>query len=199
MRVAYTVGARSAVSKTDSALFFYHFKTQATRLRIDQVTPHQCWNVCDWEATEKDQPSGAQPSLPTCTQRKSGNQSSDCGHHTFEKRHTSSSQPLMLFTRTRWHREGTRHPRSRGTPCLNRIKISKETDSQLQLRRTCHSLPSPSVTQDALRTRTSHVSFRLHAFPGTTCPGLCGSLKLPLPPPTLEGRWRLCRQIHVAR
>ena len=29
--------------------------------------------------------------------------------------------------------------------------------------------------QDALRTRTSHVSFRLHEFPGTKCPGLRGS------------------------
>ena len=86
-------------------LIFLWFETQAMWLRIDKLTLHQCWNVCDWE-TEKDQPSGAQPSLPTCTQRKSGNQSSDCGHHTFEKMYTSYSQPSKLFTRTRWH--GTR-------------------------------------------------------------------------------------------
>ena len=41
-------------------------------LRIDKVTPHQFWNVCDWETTERDQPSEAPLSLPTCPQRKSG-------------------------------------------------------------------------------------------------------------------------------
>ena len=88
---------------------FLSLKTQATWLRVNKMTPHQCWTVCDWEATEKDKPSSAQLSLPTCTQRKSGNQSSDCGHHTFDKRYTSSSQPSKLFTQTRWHegRDGT--------------------------------------------------------------------------------------------
>ena len=32
-----------------------------------------------------------------------------------------------------------------------------------------------------IRIRTSHVSFRPHAIPGTTCPGLYGSSRLPLP------------------
>ena len=39
------------------------------------------------------------------------------------------------------------------------------------------SLPSSSAKQDAFRTRTSRVSFRLHAIPGTACPGLYGSFK----------------------
>ena len=72
----------------------------------------------------------------------------------------------------------------------------KETDQPTQLRGTCHSVPSPSAKQDALRIRTSHVSFRLHAILGTTCPGLFGSSRLPLPPPSLVGRGQLCRRIH---
>ena len=47
-----------------------------------------------------------------------------------------------------------------------------------------HSLPLLQK-QDALRIRTSHASFRLHAIPGTTCPGLYGRSRLPLPPPSL--------------
>ena len=36
------------------------------------MTHHQCQNVCDWKTTERDQPSEAQLSLPTCTHRTSG-------------------------------------------------------------------------------------------------------------------------------
>ena len=124
-----TVGARMA-----AFFIFLRFKTQATWLRIDKMTRHQCWNVCDWETTEKDQPRKAQLSLPTCTQRKSRNQPSNRGHHTFEKRYTSSSQPSKPFTPTGWHRRRDGTPRSRSTPCLNCIKISKEKDQPTQLR-----------------------------------------------------------------
>ena len=33
------------------------------------MTPHQCWKVCDWKTSERDQPCEAQLSLPTCTHR----------------------------------------------------------------------------------------------------------------------------------
>ena len=52
---------------------------------VSTMTPHQCWNVCDWKTTERDQPSEAQLSLPTCTHRKSEKHPSDCGHHASEK------------------------------------------------------------------------------------------------------------------
>ena len=54
-------------------------------------------------------------------------------------------------------------------------------------------------SQAPLRDHTSRVSFRLHAIPGTACPGLCGSSRLPLPPPSVVGRGQLCRRIHIAR
>ena len=106
------------------------------------------------------------------------------------------THPLLklrkLLTQTRWHNRRDKDTLvPEGTPCLNCIKISK------QLRKTCHSLPS--VTRDALRTRTSHVFFPLHAFPGTTCPRQCGSSMRLSPPPSLERRGRLCRRIQVAR
>ena len=50
----------------------------------------------------------------------------------------------------------------------------------------------------SLRNQTNHVSFRLHAIPGTTCPELCGSSMPPLPPPIPGGR-RFCRRILVVR
>ena len=36
------------------------------------MTPHQCWNACDWKTTERHKPSQAKLSLPTCTHRKAG-------------------------------------------------------------------------------------------------------------------------------
>ena len=62
--------------------------------------------------------------------------------------------------------------------------ISKETDLPTQLGRTCHSLPSPSVTQEAPRIRTSHVLL------STSCISWhnMSSSKLPLPPSSFEGR-----------
>ena len=63
------------------------------------------------------------------------NQPSDCGDHTFERRCTSSSQPSDLFTQQVGTREKTGHPRSRGTPCLNCMKITMETGKPTQLRK----------------------------------------------------------------
>ena len=47
-------------------------RVSITDTAVDKMTPHQCWNVCDWETAERDQPSKAQLSPPTCTQRMSG-------------------------------------------------------------------------------------------------------------------------------
>ena len=92
--------------------------------RQDDTSPHQCQRVCDWETTERDQPSEAQK-----------NQPSDCDHHAFEKRCTSSFHPSFLFTQQGGTKERTGHPRSRGTPCLNCVKISKEGGKPTQLKR----------------------------------------------------------------
>ena len=88
--------------------------------------------------------------LPTCTQRKAGNQSFDCGHHTFKKRYASSSQPSNKFTQTRWHKGRD------WTPSFQRHTMF----------RLYPNFEGNRPAQDALRTRSSHVSFRLHEFPG---------------------------------
>ena len=172
------------------------FETQATWLRLDKVTPHQCWNVCDWKTTERDQPSEARLSLPTCTQRKSGNLPTVAIAPS--KRDTP---PLFNLLSSSHKRSGTEdrtgHPYSCGTPCLNCFKFSKEADQPTQLRKTCHSLPSPSVTQDALIARTSHVSHPLRTFPGIRYPGPCDNFMPPLPSPNPAGRKRFCHQIHA--
>ena len=83
------------------------------------MTPHQCWNVCDWETTGKDQPSEAQLSLR--------NAHSKIQKTIFRQwRNTSSSQPSKLFTQTRWLRRRDGAPtfqkptqlRWRGPACL---------------------------------------------------------------------------------
>ena len=101
-------------------LFIFFYLRRKRRGSVStKMTPHQCWNVCDWETTVKDQPSEAQLSLPTCTQRKPLNQSSDCGRHTFEKGYTFSFQPSMRFTQTSWHK------RNDGTPSSQRHSMLK--------------------------------------------------------------------------
>ena len=126
------------------------------------------------------------PSPPTCTQRKSAIFRLWPSHLKKKKRHTSSSQPSKLFTRTRWQKGRDRTPSlQRHTMFKLYQKFRRKQTSQLHSEGH-HSLLSTSVTQDALRTRTSDVSCRLHAFPRTTCPGRCGSSRLPLPPPRKE-------------
>ena len=151
------------------------------------------------EDYRKKSASEARLSLPTSTQRKSGKP-------TFRLWPKSLREevhfPFSTFSAI--HTNKVTQERD-GTPSFQRhtkFKLYRNFEGNRpanSLRRTCHSLPSPSVTPDALRTRTSHVSFPLHAIPGTTCPGLCGSSMLPSPPPSLEGRGRLCRRIHVVR
>ena len=88
-----------AMTDTTLCLYFLCIETQATWLRVDKMTPHQCWNVCDWDTTEKDKTSEAQLSLPTCTQRKPGKPNLPTVAITlFEKRYTSSFQPSEPFT-----------------------------------------------------------------------------------------------------
>ena len=70
------------------------FTTQATWLHIDKLTPHQCWNVCDWVTTEKDQPSEAQLPLPTCTHFR-------LWPSHFRKGGEASFQPSELYTTNR--------------------------------------------------------------------------------------------------
>ena len=99
--------------------------------------------------------------------------------------------PASFQTSHHSHKHGANamkeSPHPKQPQCSHCKQKLKETDQPTQLRRTCLSLPSPSATQDSLRTRTSHVSFRLLAVPGTTCPGPC------------KGRGQLCRRIHLAR
>ena len=51
-----------------------------------KATPNQIWNVCDWDTTERHQPSDAQLSLPTCTQRESGKPTFRLWPKTLERR-----------------------------------------------------------------------------------------------------------------
>ena len=83
------------------------------------MAPYRRSNVCGLEKSTRTAEEEEKPLLPAMT------------HHTFDKRHTSSSQPSELFTRTRWHKEGTGHPHSRGTLCLNCFKIRRKQTSQL--------------------------------------------------------------------
>ena len=63
------------------------------------------------------------------------NHPSDCGHHAFERGCTSSFPPFPFYsTQQTVTQDRTGHPRSRGTPCLNCIKNSKETGRPTQLK-----------------------------------------------------------------
>ena len=44
----------------------------------------------------------------------------------------------------------------------------------------CNKIRNTQAHRLRLRNQTNHISFRLHAVPGTTCPELCGSLMPPL-------------------
>ena len=48
-----------------------------------------------------------------------------------------------------------------------------------------------------LRNQTNHVSFPLHTFPGTRCPGPRDNLMPPLPTPSPAGKEKVCHQIHA--
>ena len=61
---------------------------------VSTMTPHQCWDVCDWKTTERDQPNEAQLSSRTCTHRESEKRPTDCGPHALEKRCTPLSNIL---------------------------------------------------------------------------------------------------------
>ena len=128
-----------------------------------QLTPHQCWNVCDWKLPKKTNQAKLSSLFPHAH-----NESQETHLPTVaitpSKRGTPPLFNLLSYSyKQGGTKEGTGHPLSRGTPFLNCIKISKETDQPTQLRRTCHSLPSPPVTQDALM-KTSSLSPELHRF-----------------------------------
>ena len=98
------------------------------------MTPHQCWNVCDWETTERDQPSEAQLSVPTCTQRKSRKPTFRLWPSRFRKGALPLFNPSKLFTQTGWHK-GKEETPSFQRQTMSNIKISKEGGQPTQLRR----------------------------------------------------------------
>ena len=104
------------------------------------------------------------------------NQTSDCG----QKRLKSGPTSFHLHTFTRNKFEGKR---------LSSTQEDKPFAS------------FPLLTQETRRAQKPNQSrlLRRHATPGTACPGLFGSLKLRLPPPSLVGRGELHRQLYVAR
>ena len=125
--------------RTEFFNIFLWFQTQATWLRIDKMTPHQCQNVCDWETTERDQPSEAQLSLPrmhTSKVRKK-NHHTACGH-TLSKGGEASFRPSELYTQTKRHTcEKKEHPHSeKGTRCSNCNKSRGNQTGQLKIRKT---------------------------------------------------------------
>ena len=52
------------ITQLDIIAFVYFIFYELRRKRRGSMTPHQCWNVCDWKTTERDQPSETQLSLP---------------------------------------------------------------------------------------------------------------------------------------
>ena len=70
---------------------------------VSTMTPHQYWNVCDWKTTEKDQPSEAQLSLPTCTHRKSAKKHLPTVAIPLSNVGEASFRPFELYTQTKKH------------------------------------------------------------------------------------------------
>ena len=85
------------------------------------VTPHQCWNVCDWKTTERDHQSEAQPSVHTSKIKKTNYPTVA---FTLSKRDAHPLFNLLNYsTKQDGTKERTEHPRSTSTPSLNCIKI----------------------------------------------------------------------------
>ena len=106
-------------------------------------------------------------SLRTISHVETSSASSSC------KGSTCLLLPFNYSHEKQWPTRCEKSPHHRPPQCSSKQNF-REIDQQTQLRGTCHSLPSLRQ-KDALRIQTSHVSFRLHAIPGTTCPGLYGS------------------------
>ena len=157
-----------------SFLFFLCFMTQATWLRIDKVTPHQCWNVCDWETWGK-------PNKRSSPLAHDESQDTNLPTVAFtpSKRGTHLILNLLQpFTRTRWHK-GTGHPRSRGTPCLNCIKNFEGNRPATSTQRDM-SFTSLSLLQRKTRSEPESATFPfnfMHFLAQHACPGLYDSLR----------------------
>ena len=80
--------------------FFWDLRRRR-RGSVSTMTPHLCWNVCNWKTTERNQPSETQLSLPhkqggTHTKRKNtlipkkGTRCSNCNKQTEETKQANS-------------------------------------------------------------------------------------------------------------
>ena len=96
-------------------LTFWCFLLFLFQRRGSVSTHDQCWNVSDWETTERDQPSEAQPYPPTSTQRKSEKPTFRLWPKRLRKEVHILFSTFQLFTQTKWHKRRDPTPRSRGT------------------------------------------------------------------------------------
>ena len=131
-------------------------------------------------------------------------------------RYTSPFQPSKLFSQQGGTKEKTGHPRSRSTPRLNCIKISKETGKPTQLKRAHgqtvgHALqngvqyhPSESVSQGDFIYFLWALSRRLVAQEETSNRHQCWSDLLtndrhaPKPVSMLPPNWLTCRPSRIS-
>ena len=65
---------------------FFVFFCDLRRGSVSSMTPHQYWNVCDWETTERDKTKHSSAlSSHTHTSKVRENHPSDCAHQDFER------------------------------------------------------------------------------------------------------------------
>ena len=143
-------------------------------------------------------PSEARLSLPTSTQRKSGKP-------TFRLWPRSRRKEVHFLFSTFLscsHKQGDRRE---GRDTLIPETHQVQTVSKFRRKRTSlltqKDMSFPSFPFCYTRHAQNPKQPRLlsTSFPGTTSPEPRGSSMLPSPPPSLEGRGRLCHRIHVAR
>ena len=144
------------------------------------MTSHEYWIVCDWETTERDQHNESkETNLPTVaiTPSKRG------AHPLFNLPSYSHEQGGTKEGRTG-------HPRSRGTPCLNCIKMSKEKRPANSISRMFRSFPRTSLAFQIVVTlrqkfhfQSSHESANRSVF-WAACDSIsdsdCSALQKPL-------------------
>ena len=116
-----TVRSKKTVENINFLCLSFYGLRRRRRGSVSTMTPHRCWNVCDWKTTEGDQPSEAQLSLSLFPHAHIESQENHCGHHASERRCTSSFQPSKLSTHQGGTKERTGHPRSTGMLLFSRV------------------------------------------------------------------------------
>ena len=101
------------------SLFFYDLRRRRRGCVSTKMTRHQCWNVCDWETSERDQPSKSQLSSHMHTTKVRNSRFRKEVHVLLPAFHNCSHQ--------RGTKKGTDTLAPTAHHVQNCIKISKET------------------------------------------------------------------------